>query len=600
MSHRLRTRQSSTIPQILRRAVSFHQAGNLREAAARYQKILRTEPLHFDALNLLGAVRYQQRRPQDALPLLTSALAVKPRSDVALNHYGLVLAVLGRHAEAIAAYDKAILFGSVMPAIYGNRARAREALGRHADALADYDQALAGHGDDVEAWVGRGRVLFFLGRHEEAIVSFARANKLNPHHLEAQVQSVGPLCQLKRFAEALPLCRRVVALMPREPSALYNLAVALDGLGELQQALAAYDETLRLDPKHADALMNRGDLLERLDRWPEGLASYEAAYALAPDHPRLHIHLCKARLAQGKLVEGWPLFEGRWRAAESPVSERRYPQPRWTGERLDGALLVWGEQGLGEQILYASMIAEARERCRSLVLEVEPRLVPLISRSLPEVEVVPLEPSLYPEAIAAQIPIGSLGALFRNRLQDFPTPPPSYLKADRARVEALRQRLSIGGQTVVGLSWMSKNPDHHVNKSARLAEFAALLQRRDFCFIDLQYGDTVAERTQVERDLGIGVKHFDDIDNTKDIDGLAALISACDVVVTVSNTTAHLAGALGKTTFVLVPQGRSQFWYWFKDRADSPWYPNVSIRRKRFNQSWRDLIAEVVDEITTS
>jgi ADP-heptose:LPS heptosyltransferase len=151
---------------------------------------------------------------------------------------------------------------------------------------------------------------------------------------------------------------------------------------------------------------------------------------------------------------------------------------------------------------------------------------------------------------------------------------------------------------VIGLSWVSKAPVGGASKSARLADFEALLRLPGCRFVDLQYGDTGEERAALARDLGIVVERLGDIDNTNDLDGLAALMSACDAVVTVSNTTAHLAGALGRPTFVMVPHGFARIWYWFHDRGQSPWYPRVAVRRQQGGQPWADVVAAVAREVS--
>jgi hypothetical protein len=154
-------------------------------------------------------------------------------------------------------------------------------------------------------------------------------------------------------------------------------------------------------------------------------------------------------------------------------------------------------------------------------------------------------------------------------------------------------RARLGGGRVIGLSWISKAPIGGAQKSAKLVDFASLLRLPGYRFVDLQYGDTSAERDAVERALGIRIERLHDIDTTNDLDGLAALMGACDAVVTVSNTTAHLAGALGRPTVVMVPHGHARIWYWFRDRDESPWYPRVRVWRQRRGQAWSELVAEV-------
>ena len=202
-----------------------------------------------------------------------------------------------------------------------------------------------------------------------------------------------------------------------------------------------------------------------------------------------------------------------------------------------------------------------------------------------------------PPGVAAQTPLASLGQYLRPDWDAFPRRETGYLVADRDRAAGLRQRLSPAGEPVVGLSWVSKSPLYGMFKTAQLIDFESVLRLPRCRYVDLQYGDTLAEREAVSQSAGIRVERLADIDNTNDLDGLAALITACDVVVTVSNTTAHLAGALGKPTLLFVPQSGGRLWYWFNERADSPWYPHMRIRRQKVGQSWKALVDLASDDV---
>jgi ADP-heptose:LPS heptosyltransferase len=186
--------------------------------------------------------------------------------------------------------------------------------------------------------------------------------------------------------------------------------------------------------------------------------------------------------------------------------------------------------------------------------------------------------------------MASLGRHLRPDWQSFPRYENGFLRCDSALSARLRQRLA-DGRKVVGLSWASKNLRFGSNKSAQLHDFASILRLPGCRFIDLQYGDTRVEREAVQQDLGVAVERLPDIDNMNDIDGLASLIAACDIVVTISNTTAHLAGALGKETYLLVPTGRARMWCWFRDRDDNPFYPRMRLHRQKLKQPWSDLSA---------
>jgi hypothetical protein len=274
----------------------------------------------------------------------------------------------------------------------------------------------------------------------------------------------------------------------------------------------------------------------------------------------------------------------------------------WSGIDIrPGALLVWSEQGVGDEILHASMIADmARiERFSRLVWECDARLVSLFQRSNPNVEVVPRtvppQDAIFAPDIAAHIPSGSIGNFVRRDMSHFPKHG-GYLKPDPLRQAAFRQRLNLApGEKLVGMSWLSKNLAFGSSKSTTLAQWAPILRTPGCKFIDLQYGDTAEERAALTRDFGITLEHIDGLDLKDDMEGLAALTAACDLVTTVSNTTAHMAGAVGVPVWTLIASGIGKFWYWGFDGPDTVWYPSATLIRQPADEGWEgslDIIAE--------
>ena len=622
---------AAAIAALLQEGLALHREGALAEAANRYAQVLRGDPANVDGHYHLARARCEQGELGEGIDLLRQALALAPAQARLHKLLGMALGRAGRHGEALASLDRALELAPSADA-YGSRADALVALGRPAEAVESYDRALALKPDSVEDWCNRGAVLIDLGRSEAAIESFDHVLALAPDFAEAHYNRGSALARLGRQEEALASYDRALALNPDYADALNNRANALDQLGRLPQALADVERALALVPAHLGALVTRGIILRKLGRSEEALASCEQALARAPrDVDALTVRgdvlidlerfqeavatldavialkpeaveakwnkslLC---LGLGRFEEGWALYEHRWAAAKGLVP-RDYRQPRWNGRRLDGTLLVWSEQGLGDEILHSSMIPELIARTPSVVLEVEPRLVTLFARSFPQLSVIGLRPDLHAGRVDAQAPLGGLGRYLRTRWESFPRRERGYLVADRDRANELRRRLAGDGRLLIGLSWISKAPIGGKAKSAKLSDFETLLRLPGCRFVDLQYGDTLPEREAIRRELGIEVVRLADIDNTNDLDALAALMTACDAVVTVSNTTAHLAGALGRPTWVMVPHGFARIWYWFKDKDDSPWYPRVRVRRQRKAQPWPDLIAAVTREVSS-
>lgn len=554
--------EQQAIGQAIEAGVALHQRGLLDDAERLYAGILKLAPKHFDALHLLGVIHQQRGDSDKALEFIGAALALSSASADAYNNYARVLLQLRRFDEALGSIDRALALMPDHPAALINRAAIRIELGRHADALIDVQRVLDKDPNNHEAWTKRGNVLVALGEPEQAIACYTKAIAIKPDYTE-----------------------------PRN-----NRGCQLGEVGRPEEALADYDRVIEINPTHFEAWLNRGHMLQELHRDEECLASYTQAHSIERHHPDAMYNQGLNELRLGDFRVGWDHYELRWFIKDYVNAQRKYPFPRWDGQPFDGPLFVSGEQGLGDQVLFASMLPDVIARVREVTVELDPRLVPLFTRSFPGVNAVARTAELYRGPAAAYVHMASLGRYFRPDWASFPRYENGFIRCDGERSAQLRARLT-DGRKVIGLSWISKNTRHGARKSAQLHDFANVLRLPGCRFIDLQYGDTGIEREAVQQDLGVTVERLEDVDNLNDIDGLAALISACDVVVTVSNTTAHLAGALGKETYLLVPTGRARLWYWFRDRPDSPFYPRMRVSRQKLKQPWPDLVCAVAAEI---
>ncbi|HXF88606.1 MAG TPA: tetratricopeptide repeat protein [Xanthobacteraceae bacterium] len=590
----------ATIPALLEEGLALHRQGATLEAERRYREVLRRDPDHADAQYYLAALACQQGRYTQAIEGANRALACG--GDAARAHclIGTALACLGRNEEALAAYDRAIAGNPRFARAHGERGDLLAALGRHEEAVVCYEAALALEPSSVEDWNRRAAACVRLRRFDDALASFERVVAFRPDDADAHNNRAQALIHLGREAEALQSLEQALAISPDHAAASATHANLLNTLGRHQEARVSAERLLARIPDHRGGLIAYSDALAALDCTEEAIAGLDRLLALRPDDSVNRYCKSLLLLNLGRLREGWPLYEERWKIGFGH-ERRNYPQPAFDGAFCRGIVLAWGEHGLGDQILYASMLEDLRQRAEGVVVEVEPRLVPLMSRSFPAMQVIGrgfgADPPLYPGRVDQQVAMGSLGAIFRHSLADFPRRQRGYLVADAARVQSLRARLAADGRGLVGVSWRSVNPQTGMSKSAALVDFAPLMRLSGCRFIDLQYGDTRQDRADCQKALGVQVERLPDVDATNDIDGLAALIAACDVVVTVSNTTAHLAGALGVPTWVMVPSGYARIWYWFKGEERSLWYPQVRVLRKAVGQSWEELIAIVAAEV---
>lgn len=518
--------------EILKRGLHLHRQNRLEEAEKLYLKALEHEPRSIHGFQLLGVLRLQKGALESALELVSTSIEYSSTPEQTL------IACLPTLTKLAVAF---------------------KSLSRYDEVLACCNLILAAPGDGA-AINDRCEALLYLGRFEEALADAEQAVQRSPDNGFAHFSRGNALQELNRWEEAVDCYRQALRFNPTVSAIHKNMGGALQILGHSDDALFHFNQGLALSAADPDIKSNKGLLL----------------------------------LSIGRFEEGWECYDGR---LDGKVDEREksYLRPSWKGAHVDGTLFIRGEQGLGDQILYASMMSELTDRATDVVAEVAPRLVSLFARSFPDIKTVNAG-TFHNEKIAAQAPIGSIGQYLRRSFDDFPKRE-QFLVADRDRTLALRQRLAADGRSVIGVSWKSKNPRFEKAKSAQLTDFAEVLRLPNCRFVDLQYGDTAADRGAAERELGVTVEHLDDIDNTNDIDGLASLICACDAVVSVSNTTVHLAGALGRPTWTFLPFGHARFWYWFTDRSDSPFYAQMRLHRQGLRQPWADLITAAVPEI---
>ena len=496
-------------------AYHLHRAGRLAEAEAAYRRILQREPKNSRTLYLLGTLRLQQNDLDEAVRLTERAIQIQP--GVASMHSNLAAIYRARKqpAQAVQAAEKATVLAP----------------------------------DSAEAFFNLGHALRDLG-------------------------------DLARAAEAY---RRYLALKPNDPEALTVLGDTLRLAGRLHEAMGIYETALAFTPDNPTLLLSIADLFEHKG-WMHAAREVTQRAAQSGD-PEARRNAGLRALQFGDLAAGWRDMEGRFESQTQEVQRRPEPPAAWRGEDLAGKnILIWTEQGLGDEILYAGMIPQVISGAKRCFIECSKRLVPILARSFPAADVAAWDkPDTPPRLIPGldyQIAGPSLGQFLRKNFSNFPAHG-GYLKADPAKVAALRARYQerAGGRKIVGLSWHSTNAIAGANKSARLSSFAPLLTVPGCMFVSLQYGDHQDELAQVNATLGVDVISDPEIDPLGDMDGFFAQVAAMDLVITTSNTTAHVAGAQNIPAWILLPFAFGSVWYWFLRRNDSPWYPSVRLFR---------------------
>lgn len=604
------------------------ELGRDAEAMTCYETALQQDPGNANARSNLGLLLVHLGRVDEARAAFEAAIAVQPGNAIAQQNLGKLLSGLQRYDEALVCCDAAIRLAPSMWEAYSTRGYALLALRRHDEAMPLFDAAIRLNPRAAEAYGGLASALLLARRYPEALAAAEQAIAVEPDSVDAYLTCAQILIGWEKYATAI---ERIDQIQPRDDSGamgyvlkarclleLHRLdeamtaceqalirqadlayAHALRGAVHAQQqdyetAFASLDAALRLEPGLSYTYQIRARVLHDQMRIEEAVACCDQGLAHNPEDPHLCIEKGFMLLQLGRLSEGWPLYEIRQVLKPNPPPPFATQAP-WHGETIDGNLLVWAEQGVGDQIMFALLLPELLSRAAKVGAAVDVRLLPLLRRSLPEIEWLPLVADAPVADYVAQISLASLGRLLRSDIGDFARGRGRRLQADAARSTRLRAALQAGGKRLCGISWRSGNPRLGQRRSLDLATLLPMFRRPDTVWVDLQYGDTSDERAALLRDHGVSLIKVEEIDNWHDLDGLAALISACDLVVTIDNSTAHFAAALARPTWIMLPFVSD--WRWFTDREDSPWYASARLFRQTGPDDWRSVVGAIEREI---
>ncbi|MFN4165195.1 MAG: tetratricopeptide repeat protein [Ferrovibrio sp.] len=515
--------------------------------------LLDDKPLaSFERQYLLAGVAELQGDLEIAEQKYRAAVAIKPDFPDAFRMLGRMLLDRSDHAAAIPFLERAHELKANDTQTITLLASAYVGAGQEKRAAELLEAALTRQPDKAAFLISYAQVLFKLDRLSEASDTYHRALDLT-RDVRTRAQIYGNLASVEfrrdRMEDAEAACLLALELHPEARIATGNLANVRQMQRRFDEAMELNHRLLKKNPEDAEAHNNLGLLLLQL----------------------------------GRYAEAWPHFAWRSKSSgwNSPDTSRGLPS--WDGVfPPPGRLLIWQEQGIGDEIVFSSLLPDLRDRGADAVVAPDRRLVPLFARSFPGIE---FRPNNEPMDVAAlklvcQRPLGDLGAILRPDAESLAHHPRNYLKADPERRAAFRQRYASGDRNLlVGISWNSRNLRTGSSKSVALDDMLPLLREPEAAFISLQYGKAAAEAEPFSRQNDVPLRHDTEVDPLADIDAQAAQIAALDMVVTVSTAAAHLAAALGVPTLLLLPGARGQLWYWGTEGETTPWYPSVRICR---------------------
>lgn len=567
-------------------ALTFHQAGKLDEAQTLFTHILNATPDHADSLHLLGVIAHQSNNPAQAEKLIKHAIKQSPEEPLYLYNLGLVYQQNQQPDQATACFKKAL---QLVPSFI----EALNSLGSILLAQEQFHEATQVFRDSLRLSPQQpgvmndlGLAYHNLGNFDQAITCYQKALAFNPHFSSAYLNSGNALLLSQEISAAITAYKQAIQLDPQNALAHNNLGHAYAEIGSFDKAVACHNQALQLNPTYGEAYKKLGYAHQGLHNYLEGVANFRQALLLQPNDPDSHFDLGAALLLSGNFKEGWKEYE--WRLQTGKISFEHFEKhaPRWDGTKLNGkSILLITEQGYGDVIQFARYIPMVADMGGEVTLLCSEDLVPLLRGMKAITHIASSVTSV--RQFDVYYPLMSLPMLFGTEMKSIPQHVP-YLTPEISKpaIPPLQKNLQNNNKRV-GLVWAG-NPKHtgDRHRSLSLEDMAPLLDAENVSFFSLQIGSSREKKySQYEEkitDLSPWLHDFSDT---------ASAIDSLDLIITVDTAVAHLAGAMGKPVWILLPL--TPDWRWLTDRRDSPWYPSARLFRQSRFSDWKSVVREI-------
>jgi tetratricopeptide (TPR) repeat protein len=569
----------------IERGDALRGTGDNAHAIAWYRRAIDVSPQPAEAYFKLGCCYHDQQELNRAADSYRRAIAAQPDFVEAYYNAGRVYQDMGRMPEAVQCYRTAIDLKPDLAQAHNNLGQIHLSAGETQQAIDCFQRALQGKSDFAEPHFNLAEAFRLLKHPTEAAAHYKAALRLNPSLFGAW-NNLGNLLRDQGDLTAAAECfHQVVRLQPDLPEGHYNLGSALKDTGDLEQAVASLRQSLRLQPHHAESWNNLALAYKTRGQFDKALTYFSQALRLKDDLAEAHWNRSFVYLLQGSFEHGWQDFEWRFRLPKWQLAYPfRQPLPRWNGACDPGLrILVHDEQGLGDTLQFVRYLPLVKARCHTVILETRRELIGLLQHVAGADAVVERPSSDRPFTGAdCHAPLLSLPMIFGTRPETIPAGVP-YIRPEPRKESLWQERLSCPG-TNVGIVWAGR-PEHQNdrNRSCRLEQFARLAEIPGVRLIGLQKGPAASQADETalaRRVLNLGGELQDFADT-------AALISHLDLIISVDTAVVHLAGAMGKPVWVLLPFVPD--WRWMLNREDSPWYPTMRLFRQHRPGDWPDV-----------
>ncbi|CAB1064797.1 hypothetical protein D1BOALGB6SA_9594 [Olavius sp. associated proteobacterium Delta 1] len=577
------------IDRVLNRALYFHNSGQLEQAEASYCRILEIAPQQADALHLLGLIHGEKGSLETAKKLIDRAIQNDANVPVFYVSFGDILQREEKFTEAVNYYRKALSLNPNLVEGLCNMGNALRQLAQYNQAIACYRKSLVCNPRLPEAYNNMGLAYSQQDQYDSAETCFKTAIALSPDYAQAY-NNLGNVYRDKfDYQAAMEQYHQALSLAPESSMINYNLGILFQIRNEADKAVLYYQKAVEGQSPIPDAHNNLGKYYQDRNQPERSISHFVKAIDLDPEHFDAHFNRSLSLLATARFEEGWNEYEWRFKRDDwKRVYPHRLKSPRWDGREFTGkTLFIHSEQGFGDTIWFVRYLPQVKSRGGSIIFESRPELIDLLQDNIGVDQLASMSFD-HPPQIShdLHIPLMSLPAVLATTIETIPAQVP-YLYASEAKFQNWAARIN-GSGFKIGLVWAAKSTNKH-ERSCALENFLPLLTIKNIQIYGLQKGEDAQTVNQMPVDVHNLGQEFETFADT------AGAVECLDLVISVDTAVAHLAGAMGKPVWVLLPFAAD--WKWLLERRDSPWYPTMRLFRQPQPGDWKRVVLSLVEEL---
>ncbi|NVK34970.1 MAG: tetratricopeptide repeat protein [Rhodobacteraceae bacterium] len=587
----------------MHQALAHQQNGEIEKAQRLYKQVLKKFPKNPDATHLLGVTYRQLGFPKRALELIRKAIDLAPDRAPFYANLARTFSDLETDSESVlAACDKALSLDPNLLEARNLRAVALSSLDRKEEAKEEFTKLVVDYPDYADAYRNFGVVLRDEKDFEQAKLLFTRAIAIDPSNVQNHVDRAKCRYECKEYDDAIAELEAQLPSFPDDPDIIHELARLYFNSSKYERGLELSDKAIKMKPRDPHRKVTRAVMQLAIGKVDEAVELIESARRLhGAENPAFDWNLSLAYLGRGELKKGWALQRARFDCPGLPIIRRKFSVPEWDGSDLNGKrLMIWIDQGIGDALRGGTMLQELIDMGATVILEVTEKLIAPFKRSfpdaivrLPRFDMDTMEPTR--EDYDFHICINDIAEFLRGEIEDFKKAPLPAFTVDLERSRAFYERIpDRDTKPIVGISWRSRNltPGRSKNYLSVL-DLLPILETEDITFVNLQYATVKKELDFLNAKVGDKFLPFNDLDQLNDLDGAAALMNCCDLVLSVNSAVTDIAGCYGIPTWV-----NSFFSGAFTLGQDYvPWFPTVDMRVINFGDTVVSKVPETIERL---